>query len=157
VPIKRIKERTDLLDEFKLYSSRKPHYVSVYVWRTLEALHANVDLSDVDDGAGADDGITVACHLPNIYRWDLDEDKPAPDPKLGELHFSLSHWHEELVSHELLHAIIHRMRVLPPYGREMFDKGDINEEEEVCYDFGRWFARLWVRLHELWEAQKQPQ
>jgi hypothetical protein len=154
VPIKRKKDRTDLIDEFKLYSSRKPHYVSVYVWRTLEALHANVDLSDVDDGMSESDGITAACHLPNVYKWDLDEDKPYPAPKLGELHFSLSRWHEELVSHELLHAIIHRMRVLPPYGREMFDKGDINEEEEVCYDFGRWFARLWVRLHELWEAHK---
>ena len=163
--IRRYKDRTGLIAQTSLRSLRARHYVQVYLWATREALHANTESSDR----------CIGCFLPapwSVYVTTEDDESgevPAGTPleelprhigpKIGELHFLADDWNEEVVSHELMHAIIHRLRVLSPSAAEVMAQEDTglqrfamgSAEEEVCYEFGRWFDRLWR-----WLWQQNP-
>lgn len=136
MPIRRYKDMAQLVAQFNLNSSRKPHYLQVYIWQTKEALVSNTGGTSC-----------TACHCPSPWAEDIDTGEREVRPKLGELHFTADDWDEEIVSHELMHAILHRMRVLSPDVKKPVDQDpDITEEEEVCYEYGRWLRRLRVKL-----------
>lgn len=75
-------------------------------------------------------------------------EKEVVFPKLGEIHFVSGKWDMEVVSHELMHAIIHCMRVLSPTATDVIEQ--VGESEEViCYLFGRWVDQVYRKL---WES-----
>lgn len=140
MPIKRVKDRTNLLDTFKLLSKRRPHYVRVYIWRTPEDILANT--LDMPTG-------TWACHCPAIWTMDPDVGEWKSGPLLGEVHFAISTWSTEIIAHEMAHALFHRIRTLgPDVARYQTADHDFDEEEALCYEFGKWYytthKHLWT-------------
>lgn len=135
--IKRIKDRTKLVGQFRLPSSSKRHYVMVYVWKTRADMVANT--VGIDNRA-------VACHCPNTWgEMEINGvwQRLIP-PLLGEIHYIVDDWDEEIASHEVMHAILHRIRVLSPDYDTM--NNSMEKEEIVCLEFGRWFAKVWSNL-----------
>jgi len=140
MPIRRIKDFSGLVSRSILRSSRRPHYWHVFLWRDKEALIAGT--KDMEDGKA------IGCHCPSSTIMDVESGELYPSPKRGEVHFIVGRWNEEIVAHELQHAILHRLRTMLPSYKEILGQDDINAEEEICYEFGRWFASTWKWLWE---------
>lgn len=85
---------------------------------------------------------------------DPESGELLPSPKMGEIHFIAGQWDTEVVAHELQHAILHRLRVLCPSYRAILERDEIEEEEEVCYEFGRWFSNLYRWLWDIDPSSK---
>jgi hypothetical protein len=65
---------------------------------------------------------------------------------LGELHFVAGSWTDEVVAHELLHALFEADRSEVGVGRLGDEEAPFEHEEEWCYRFGRWFAVVYKWL-----------
>lgn len=120
-----------------LPSVREPHYFTVYLWR---------DVFQMVQHVGADpDALAVTCfeHL----NLDPETGMLQVPRKLGEIHYAANHWNINIVAHETLHALIHRMRVLWPSAALVMRDEFADAEEELAYEFGRWverqFSWLW--------------
>ncbi|QNK01684.1 hypothetical protein [Dyella telluris] len=65
---------------------------------------------------------------------------------LGEFHFYVGGWDIEIVSHEVTHSAIHRMRVLDPDGEDVLDDGVAADgeplEEVIAYESGFWTSDI---------------
>ena len=68
-------------------------------------------------------------------------------PKLGEMHFIKGRWSLEIVAHELCHALIHRITMIPPSFDQIRNQVGYSEET-VCYEFGAWVRDLYRILSE---------
>lgn len=144
--IVRRKDRTDLVATRRLLVSHvyerrgsgaggepSPLYIQLYLWRTLEAMRAN---------SAASTGL--ACHSPTPVRIAVYADgseAPAVRRLMSEIHFAAGWWHEEVVSHELTHALLEAERS-DAGGRGFSELVDspFAFEEEWCYRFGRWYG-----------------
>lgn len=134
------KQKSKLVGQMRLRSSRKPYYFQVYLWSDIAALHHHFDLDPTDD--------TLA--MTTFEPWFVDHatGKVFINPKLGELHFAVDHWNVNVVAHEVTHAIMHRMRLIwPPAHLLMLDEY-ADAEEEVAYELGNWTERV---HHWLWQ------
>lgn len=139
MPIVRRKDFTDLVARTKVRLGRQPHYLAVFLWRTEEALRRNTDLGPARPGRRTSG---VHCCVPC---WlDQESGEPLPRAKIGELHFVAGEWTVEVVSHEVMHGVIHRLRVCCPSPRQVFEHlDDMLHEEEICYDAGRWVREIY--------------
>lgn len=140
MPICRVKDFSGLVARAIMRSRQKPHYWHIFLWRDKKSFIANTKQTDEH---------TVACHCCASILVDPESGEILPSKKLGEVHFLAGKWNMEIVSHELQHAIVHRMRCLCP----SFNKIDldINAEEEICYEFGEWLSNTYRWL---WEQDK---
>ena len=155
MPVKRRKDKTNLLDCFKLKTWDKKHYYHVFVWKDLNSLRAN--------SFGSEDAIAVVNHEPEIFRIYKDRpDKKIIRPKLGEVHITIECFDEMVVAHELLHAMFNRIRTInnPTYKQleeqEYIKVGDTDYmcEEVICYEFSDWFIKTYRRIFNLWKEYK---
>lgn len=165
------KDRTDLLATLDLRvedvdggryvnQAGTPYYVRCYLWGTEDAMNAAT--------GGTGDALalfvcTGVAECVETARWS------PMRPLLGEVHFFRGAWTEEVVAHEIQHALNHRLRVLPcgdeeppdvPHGtgwrqvmlNEMDDRRNYfardGAEEEHCHLAGRWFAAVYGWLWE---------
>lgn len=141
---KRSKDFSGLVAQAIMRSSQKPHYWHVYLWHDRDALIANtIGMDDKTDG----------CHCSVPILVDPESGEPLPGAKMGEIHFIARRWDMEVVAHELQHAIIHRLKFLCPSYQSILDRDEIEAEEEVCYEFGRWFAHIYRWL---WSIDPSP-
>jgi len=86
-------------------------------------------------------------HSPCTYFVD------EPAQHLGEIHFIYDKWDLEKVVHEMLHAFFHYVRgQVPDFARALY-KCWMDEEEELCYEFGEWVD--WV-YRWLWKFNPNP-
>lgn len=144
----------------KLLKSK--HYYQVYLWNSLEHLRKNsLDSEDAQ-------AVCNHNHTTMIVSPDGTEIEYIP-PKLGEIHFAFNYWNEEIVSHEILHAVFNVIRTLMPEGFKMIEsqedyasnsKNEFSTEEYVCYLFGQWvhctFTELWkANPNKNWKKVKQ--
>jgi len=136
--VRRVKDLSGLVAQAVMRSSRRPHYWHVFLWRDKTAF--------IGGTKGMEDGKASGCHCPCPTLMDPESGELLPSPKCGEIHFVAEDWNEEVVAHELQHAILHRLRVLCPSYRAILERDEIEAEEEVCYEFGRWFAAIWKWL-----------
>jgi hypothetical protein len=70
---------------------------------------------------------------------------------IGEIHFVLDHWDLETVVHECTHGLFHYIRCLIIDFPRMLYMGYIENEEEICYPFGKF-----VELAYKWLWKKNP-
>lgn len=142
MPIKHRKDKTRLIGRVRLRKPGQRHYLFAYLWQDRDAMLAATDI---------DDPRTMACHCCNSYvehfpprkLHDVIGAEPRSrscPPLLGELHFVRNEWNEEIVAHELCHALVHRLRTLPNRGA-VFE--DMDHEEPLCLTFGQWFNQLY--------------
>jgi hypothetical protein len=132
------KDKSKVVATLRLPSSRKPYYYQVILWDSIKSLR---DYFEVND-----DTLAMTCFEP----WYVDDDTGAVyiNPKLGEIHFARDHWNVNVVAHEVMHAVIHRMRLVwPPAHLIMLDEY-ADAEEEVAYELGNWTERV---HHWLWQ------
>lgn len=146
MPIKRKKNKAVIKASIKLKSHWKPHYISVYLWNDSLSYSKHQHGSSLNVIKKVD--AELGCFCSNKYFQDEQTKRLRVNPLLGEIHLMLKKWTTEIVAHELQHAILHRMRVLPPFSREVMKqvKSKIwngHAEEDVCYDFGKWFEELY--------------
>jgi len=142
MPIRRVKDLSGLVAQAIMRSSRRPHYWHVFLWRDRAAMLMNTTQTDEH---------TQACHCSCPILVDPESGDLLPGSKLGEVHFVTGDWDIEVVAHELQHALIQRLRCLCPSPRSVVD--EIEAEEEVCYEFGRWFAHAYRWL---WDVDPSP-
>ena len=142
---KRIKDDSKIVAQWKLKVKGK-HYYHVFLWKDQEAFDKNT----CDNPPGEISGcVNYAPTYLNIYKG---KEIHTVLPKLGEIHFIQGIWTLEIVAHELLHAMLHRINVLRnPLINDIFDQNG-TAEEDICYDFGRWADEIYRRL---WEVTPQ--
>lgn len=142
MPLKRIKDRSRLMGTKRLQSRTqavlpngkginkpRPHYIMLYLWETKEAMLQNLP-------APSSDELGACCQ----NTWNLDGrtwEKSAP-PLLSEVHFVKDRWDEEVVAHEICHALLHRIRTTGPPLEVVICQNPMAAEEEICYEMGRW-------------------
>lgn len=149
MPVKRVKNMSKCIRQWTLKATERPYYWHVYLWEDTDALYANVG-SDVADNRSPNHTCN-ACHCAVPTLVDQDTLQLVPDPKLGELHFIKGKWDMEVVAHELLHAMFHKLNTLCICPKEVSE--DIDKQEPVCYEFGRWANDLYRKL---WGADPNP-
>ena len=144
MPIKRIKDESNLIAKWKLKSTHKPYYFHVFLWENQESFDQNT----LDNIPGQSMG--CANLSPDIICTNLEtgEEKQIIRPKMGEVHFIKGKWNLEIVAHELMHAIIHRIRRIADPDFNKIVNQDDDSEEEICWEFGKWVDTIY-RL--LWE------
>lgn len=133
MPVKRIKDLSKCIAQFKLKCSESPFYWHVYLWQDQQSLIENTG-EDVQPKIVPGNNCQAAhCPVPTLV--DPETDQLVPGPKLGEIHFIQGVWTLEIVAHELLHAMFHRIRTLKsPCVDRLFLEMEV--EELVCYEFG---------------------
>lgn len=149
MPIRRIKDRRCLKASCRLNSYLRPYYLNVYLWKNQKSLLDNTDARGLgEDGYVDIESTTLGCFCSTTYFKNPETKKIKVQPLLGEIHLISKEWTTEIVAHELQHAALHRMRVLQPYAREVIKqvkskRWNGHAEEDICYDFGRWFEELY--------------
>jgi len=143
MPIRRVKDLSGLVAQAKMHS-QGGHYWHVYLWRDREAFMA---------GTIGNDEKTDGCHCSRPILVDPESGEMLPDPKMGEVHFIARTWDMEVVAHELQHAMLHRLRALCPSYKAILERDEIEAEEVICYEFGRWFHGIYKWL---WEVDPSP-
>ena len=150
--IKHKKNKTNLLKEFNLYTKNKKQYYKVFVWKTVSDLREN--------SLDSEDASAVVNHRPEIVYIDEDGTEHRKIfPKLGEIHISLEFFNEEVVAHELLHAMLNRIRAIQypsftdiDYQEDIkYGNSDVNSEELMCDEFGKWFTTAYRIIFDLWK------
>jgi hypothetical protein len=128
-----------------LSSVRKPHYFHVYLWDSIWDLLRHVKLDDS----------TLAVTMFEPLRIG-DDGQPLVPNKLGEIHYARDHWNVNIIAHETLHAVVHRMRLIwPPANLIMRDEYE-DAEEEIAYEFGRWVEKTHSWLWKLDPPRDTP-
>jgi len=146
MPIKRIKDTSNLISQYKLKAGKR-HYFHVFLWATQE----DFDKNTLDNISYESSGCVN--FAPSIIECSSEGEREIVRPKLGEIHFIKKKWTIEVVAHELCHALIHRLRVIEPKAQDVVDQE--NESEElICYEFGAWVDQIY-RL--LWKDDPPPQ
>jgi len=155
MPVKRRKDKTNLLDCFKLKTLDRKHYYHVFIWKDLKSLREN--------SLNSENASAVVNHEWEIIMVYNDKpDEKIIRPKLGEIHITIECFNEEVVAHELLHAMFNRIRTLEnPSFEEIENQDEINyhnhkdiAEEIICYEFGSWFIKTYRRIYNLWYEHK---
>lgn len=149
MPVKRIKDMNKCIAQWKLKSKERPYYWHVYLWEDTQALLVN---AGGDVSAKQNPGhVCTACHCAMPTLVDPETGQLVPDSKLGELHFIRGKWDMEIVAHELLHAMFHKMNTLCICPKEVSE--DMDKQEIACYEFGAWVGELYRHL---WKADPNP-
>lgn len=158
MPVKRYKDRTGLIARGSLlvshvyerrssgvggFPSRK--YIALYLWSKPDQMRRAAAL---ENGTRC-----VGCHCPTPVRIRIREngDEELPRLMLGELHFAAGRWTDEVVAHELMHALFESQR--SDVGADFSPRDPdqpFSHEEEWCYRFGRWFSSTyrWLWKHD---------
>ena len=141
---KRFKDKTNLVAETKMVcTATRPYYFDVYLWSDHDSFLNNT--------IGNDDRARGCCELaPSLI--DPESKEEIPTRKMGEVHFIVDQWDEEVVAHELCHALIHRLRSLCPSTRSVIEQEE-NYEEDICYEFGKWNKKIYRWL---WSCNPNP-
>lgn len=136
--------------------SGAPYYVRAYLWETQEAM----------DRATGDETSPLGLFVCTGVVEEVATQRWMPRrPLMGELHFQRGRWTEEVVAHEVQHALSHRLRILPcgdgdppdvPFGTgwqqvmgAVYEDNGLavyranGAEEEHCHQAGRWFAEVY--------------
>lgn len=149
MPYKRIKDLSKTIAIWKLKSFVKPYYFHVYLWEDQKAFDENT----LDNKPGYSAG--CANLAPDIIEITSKGERRIIRPKLGEVHFIKDKWTLEIVTHELMHAVIHRIRMLDnPTFKQLYDQEPHSVEEDVCYEFGRWCDETYKQLWEVNPSKK---
>jgi hypothetical protein len=141
----------------RIPSMLRPHYLMAYLWESAEAMEVGASAR----GAGVQEspeivkrhgtGIAIGLCAPAAYSETDNADGSVTvhsRPLIAEVHFVKGRWTEEIVAHELMHAALHRMRLLPPFHHAVLDQEGA-AEETVCREFGRWMDGVWRWLWEV--------
>lgn len=88
--IKRVKDKTKLLSLFRLTIDKR-HYLDVFIWADSESMYA----------ASYQEQPYVGCYCGS------DSKNGVLPPKLGEIHLVINDFGVGVVSHEILHAVLH--------------------------------------------------
>lgn len=109
--------------------SPSPLYIQLYFWDGFDSMREN-------SAAGPD---CFACHSPTPVFIRIAKDgigTPVPRRKISEIHFVAGYWNEEIVAHELAHAMNEARKSL---GETLdVDADHPDKEERWCYRIGRW-------------------
>lgn len=131
----------DLISHIVIKSSVKPHYWDAFLWINRDAMHHVTDETNPN---------VAGIHRPESFSARFNENSElvgvSSDPKLGEIHLVSGEWGFEVVSHELCHLLLHRIKVLGPRDVVSVLGDNIEDEEALCYEFGRIFEEVWKWL-----------
>lgn len=132
------KDKSKIVAQMRLASSRKPYYFTVYLWSTIDDLKAYFEVDD--------DTLAMTCFEP----WYVDDDTGSVyiNPKLGEIHYAIGHWNVNVAAHEVQHAVIHRMRLIWPPAHLILLDEYADAEEEIAYETGNWVERVYDFLNQ---------
>jgi len=132
--VKRIKDKNNLIKYGKLPITKR-HYYRLYFWKDRQAMLSNTVANP--DGTAA-----CCCFEPTRIRiYEDGKEEIDQQPKLGELHFVDGYTSDEIIAHELGHALLHRMRVLTPTAQDVMNQ-EGQAEEEICYQLGEAFVSV---------------
>lgn len=144
MPYRRKKDETNLVAKWKL-KVKPNYYFHVFLWKDQKSYFSNTP----DDVMPNERSLACAALAPNIIEiYEDGSEKEIIRPKLGELHFIKDKWGLNVVSHELMHAMIHRIRMLHPDFKKVLDQED-DYEEDICYEFGHWVDKIYRKLWEI--------
>lgn len=144
--IKYRKDEVKLLGKLKLRGLSKPYFLEVFLWVDKKALLDNTYYHNRSAEACFD--------APAWFEY-WTKGATSISRKFGEVHFYKGGWNHEVVAHELIHALMFRMRVLRPYFEQMRDGYEKdNAEEFLAYEYAAWFDKTFNWLWNLDPSEK---
>ena len=128
------KDRAHIVATMKLLAARKPYYYQIILWDSIESLKSYFDIPAEDHSLA----------MTTFESWFVDEDTGSVyiNPKLGEIHFARAHWNINVITHETMHAVIHRMRLVWPPADLINSDAYPDAEEEIAYEAGNWVEKI---------------
>lgn len=121
----------------------------IWFWKTREDLQRWADnFCQSCQGVPGEFAETRALHSPEFLLY-VDEKRQH----MGSIHFVKDGWDLSTVSHEVLHALFHYIRVLVPDFPRALYKDWMEKEEALCYPFGDWVE--WI-YRWLWKYNPNP-
>lgn len=145
MPYKRIKDKTNLIAQWKVKTDPK-YYFHVFLWKDQDSYFKNTP-KDVLPNEGSCGCAALSCSMIEVYEDGTDSGEIV-FPKLGEIHFIKDNWDMNVVSHECLHMIIHRIRMLRLDFSKIIEQED-DCEEDLCYMFGDLVDEIYRKLWEI--------
>ena len=150
MPYKKNKKIDNLIAQFKINIKSEKYYFHMYLWENKESMMLNAP----DDVKGSDSEAMAALATSIIkIHSDGTESDEIIYPKLGEIHFIKDRWDMNIVAHELMHIMIHKIRMVGPEFEKIIYQ-DENAEEETCYLFGDWVSEVYLKLWEVNPSMK---
>ncbi len=132
--IVRIKDKSGLIAQCLMWANGRENYWQVFLWGNIECFKENTkELSKNCYGT----------HQACPQLMDPESGKILPTPKMGEIHFIKDHWDLEAVAHELDHAQFQRLRCLCPSYKAIIEQDEMDKEEVITYEFGRWVSEIY--------------
>lgn len=131
--------KNKIIGKVNINSSRKPFYIQVILWR---------EQMDMLEHLGAPDEIGIqAVTLFDSYAENPVTGEVSPSTcKIAELHFVVDMWNMNVVTHEVFHAIVHRMRLMYPGASLLPYEEYADAEEEIAYELGNWSEKVFTWL-----------
>jgi hypothetical protein len=134
--IKVKKDKTKLLAKTRLKAGEK-NYFDVFIWKDHDSFNFNtLTTTNLQNTIGSTN------LSPTIIEVTKNTERTIIRPKLGEIHFIKDNWNLNVVAHELCHALIHRIRQIPPKASKIINQSG-NAEELICYEFGKWVEDIY--------------
>ena len=90
----------------------------------------------------------AACFCPASYFTDENTMEISVPRCFGELHFVKDDWEQGIVAHELIHALVHRIRLFHPDMECIVEQRKLSEEV-IAYEYSNWFEKVY---NWLWEV-----
>lgn len=129
------KKYPEIVATSRIRSLHRPYYFKVILWRNHDAL---LKATGVEPD-------TLACcenRWRGTYAHSRKKNTSRPSGRqLGTLHFSRGRWNINVVSHECLHAVLHKARLLGP-NLTSLDSPFQNREEDLAYELGFWVEEV---------------
>lgn len=139
------------VEHFNASGGIKETHWKVLLWPDIQSFNTKVDIPGKPlslDG----NFICSGMHHPHPYYQDTETGEMHSLKVIGIIHFVRDKWDMEVVAHECGHAMAHYIRATGknPLG----DKRDnMEEEEELCYPFGRLVEEIYTKL---WVLNPNP-
>ena len=143
-----------VIKKFKL--SLKDQYFVIYVFDSLKNMRKFIQKRDKRWGRWNMDYSNAGALTDPYKKVAVQKDgTETPDPEIGSIYFSKTHFSNTVVCHECIHAALWIYRLQDPNGVANFGKGKVDHEETFARIYHELFRKMVQKmyLHGFWKGK----
>ena len=135
-----------ILKKFKL--THEGQYFYIYVFDSLKSMRLFIQKKDKLWGNEEKDYSDTGAMTDPYTKVTIEKDgSETPDPEIGSIYFSKTHFTNTVVCHECVHAALWLYRLKDPRGVANFGKGKVDDEEVFARIYHQIFRKMVMKMY----------